>query len=86
VISQFGDLQNPQNGKMRPTQVEQLIQQTADPQSCPETLPVGYETRGAGSESGRAPTCQGGGDGHTSWYGGGEIDAFAAVTNDRSNG
>jgi subtilisin family serine protease len=86
VISRFGDAQNPQNGKMRPTQVEQLIQQTADPQSCPETLPARYETFGAGTESGTPPTCQGGGDGHTSWYGGGEVDALAAVTNDRSNG
>lgn len=86
VISQFGDLRTPQNGKMRPTQVEQFIQQTADPQSCPETLPTGYETFGAGSESGTPPTCQGGGGGHTSWYGNGEVDALAAVTNDRSNG
>ncbi|MBW8765878.1 MAG: S8 family serine peptidase, partial [Geodermatophilales bacterium] len=86
VISEFGDLRTPQNGKMRPTQVEQFIQQTADPQSCPETLPTGYETFGAGSESGTPPTCQGGGAGHTSWYGNGEVDALAAVTNDRSNG
>jgi subtilisin family serine protease len=86
VISRFGDANTPQNGKMRPTQVEQFIQQTADPQSCPETLPAGYATVGAGSESGTPPTCQGGGDGHTSWYGNGEVDALAAVTNDRSNG
>ncbi|WP_176445497.1 S8 family peptidase [Blastococcus mobilis] len=85
VISRFGDLETPQNGKLRPTQVEQLIQQTADPQSCPETLPARYETVGAGSESGTPPTCQGG-DGHTSWYGTGQVDALAAVTNDRSNG
>jgi lantibiotic leader peptide-processing serine protease len=86
VISRFGDADTPQNGTMRPTQVEQLITQTADPQYCPETLPPGYEVVGAGSESGTPPTCQGGGGGHTSWYGNGEVDALAAVTNDRSNG
>jgi subtilisin family serine protease len=94
VISRYGDLQNPQNGTMRPTQVEQLITQTADPQACPETLPVAnagsrigqsYETQFLGSESGARQVCQGNG-GHTSWYGQGQIDAFAAVTNDRSNG
>jgi subtilisin family serine protease len=93
VISQYGDLQNPQNGKMRPTAVEQFITQTADPQACPETLP--NATSGSlagrpyaaftGSESGRVQECQGQG-GHTSWYGQGQVDALAAVTNDRSNG
>lgn len=93
VISRFGDLGTPQNGKMRPTQVEQLITQTADPQACPETLPAAnsgslagrpYE-QFLGSESGAVQECQGNG-GHTSWYGQGQVDAFAAVTNDRSNG
>ena len=40
---------------------------------------------GRGSESGAPQECQGNG-GHTSWYGQGQVDAFAAVTNDRSNG
>lgn len=93
VISRYGDLDTPQNGKMRPTQVEQLITQTADPQACPETLP--NATSGSlagrpyaafvGSESGAVQECQGNG-GHTSWYGQGQVDALAAVTNDRSNG
>jgi lantibiotic leader peptide-processing serine protease len=94
VISQFGDAQNPQNGKMRPTQVEQFITQTADPQVCPTVLPNATSGSQAGrpyatflgSESGAVPECQGGGSGHTSWYGTGEVDALAAVTNDRSNG
>ena len=93
VISRFGDLDTPQNGKMRPTQVEQIITQTADPQACPETLPERQLRLAAGtpyaaftgSESGASQECQGNG-GHTSWYGQGQVDALAAVTNDRSNG
>jgi subtilisin family serine protease len=94
VISQFGDLKTPQNGKMRPTQVEQILTQTADPQVCPESLP--NATSGSqkdrpyatwfGSQSGATQQCQGGGQGHTSWYGTGEADALAALTTHRSNG
>ena len=36
IISRFGDLQNPQNGKMRPQQVQAYVEQTADPQPCDE--------------------------------------------------
>jgi subtilisin family serine protease len=95
VISQYGDLKNPQNGKMRPTRVEQIITQTADPQACPETLPdANAGALGAagvnygeiiGSQSDAPQHCAGNG-GHTSWYGQGQADALAAVTNDRSNG
>jgi subtilisin family serine protease len=93
VISRFGDLKNPQNGKMRPGQVEQLVTQTADPQACPQTLPAANagSIKGrpyaaiTGSQSGAPQRCQGKG-GHTSWYGQGQADALAAVTNDRSNG
>jgi subtilisin family serine protease len=84
VISRFGDLQNPQNGKMRPTQVEQFLEQTADPQTCPDRLPVGYASV-LGTNSGAPQQCQGGGKGHTSWYGNGEVDAFNAVTHSTSN-
>lgn len=94
VISRYGDLSTPQNGKMRPTQVEQIVTQTADPQSCPETLPNATSgslagrpySQFVGSESGALQECQGTGIGHTSWYGTGEVDALAAVTNGRSNG
>jgi lantibiotic leader peptide-processing serine protease len=93
VISRYGDLNSPQNGKMRPTQVEQIISQTADPQACPATLPNANAGSLAGtpyaaftgSESDAVQECQGNG-GHTSWYGQGQVDALAAVTNDRSNG
>jgi subtilisin family serine protease len=95
VISRYGDLDTPQNGKMRPTQVEQIISQTADPQACPQTLPdANAGSLGAagvnygeitGSQSDAPQECTGNG-GHTSWYGQGQVDALAAVTNDRSNG
>ena len=35
VISVYGDASTPQNGKLRPGQVEAIIQQTADPHPCP---------------------------------------------------
>lgn len=93
VISQFGDLKTPQNGKMRPSQVEQFVEQTADPQVCPTTLPDATSgfyagtpySEFTGSQSGATQQCTGG-QGHTSWYGNGEVDAYNAVTNHRSNG
>jgi subtilisin family serine protease len=94
VISRYGDPDTPQNGKMRPTQVEQIISQTADPQACPQALPLAnagsragqsYAADFRGSESDAPQECQGNG-GHTSWYGQGQVDALAAVTDDRSNG
>jgi subtilisin family serine protease len=36
IISRFGDLQNPQNGKMRPQQVQAYLEQTALPLACDE--------------------------------------------------
>src|SRR5215213_6876690 len=41
IVSRYGDLRNPQNGKMRPGQVAALLSRTADPQACPDpdTLP-----------------------------------------------
>jgi subtilisin family serine protease len=83
VISRFGNAQSPQNGKMRPTQVEQYVEQTADPQSCPSTLPAGYLTF-TGVNSGAVQACQGI-NGHTSWYGNGQVDALNAVRHDTSN-
>jgi len=82
IISRFGDLDNPQNGKMRPGAVEQYMQHTADPQPCPTTLPPGYLdfTR----PSGDPQKCQGG-EGYNSWYGSGQINALKAVLHDTSN-
>src|SRR2546421_777054 len=39
IVSRYGDLKSPQNGKMRPSQVAAYLQQTADPQECPTTFP-----------------------------------------------
>jgi subtilisin family serine protease len=81
IISRFGDLDNPQNGKMRPGSVAAYLQQTADAQPCP-TVPPGYAAftrpHPAGQE-GEPQECQGG-PGHTSWYGNGQVNAFRAVT------
>ena len=77
-ISRYGDLNNPQNGKLRPGQVQALIQQTADPQPCPQTLPPGYSAF-VGLNSGLPQTCQGG-TGHNYWYGNGQVNALNAVT------
>jgi subtilisin family serine protease len=78
IVSQYGDAESPQNGKMRPGQVAAYLQQTADPQACPTTLPAGYLAF-TGVNSGAVQQCQGG-PGNNSWYGSGQVDAFNAVT------
>jgi subtilisin family serine protease len=87
IISRFGDLDNPQNGKMRPGSVAAYLQQTADAQPCPTALPPGYAAftrpHPAGTEA-QPQECQGG-PGHTSWYGNGQVNAFRAVTHDGGN-
>ena len=83
IVSRFGDASNPQNGHMRPEQVAAYLQQSADPQVCPGSLPTGYETFTA-VDNDAPQECQGG-SGHTSWYGNGEVDAFNAVTHRASN-
>jgi subtilisin family serine protease len=89
VISRYGDLSNPQNGKMRPGAVAAQIQQTADPQPCPTELPLqgapGSSRANTPYANTRRPSgdlqqCQGG-PGHNSWYGNGRADAFNAVMN-----
>ncbi len=90
IISRYGDLKNPQNGKMRPSQVAAYMQQTADPQDCPTTLPTSNPITGeaylahVGLNSGAVQQCQGG-PGHNSWYGNGEVDALNAVTKNSGN-
>jgi subtilisin family serine protease len=82
IISRFGDLDNPQNGKMRPGSVAANVQQTADAQPCPTVIPPPptYPNR----PDGQPQKCQGG-PGHTSWYGSGQINALRAVTHDTGN-
>jgi len=88
IISRYGDLSNPKNGKMRPGAVSAQIQQTADPQPCPTAFPVaaagtsiaGLPYLAVTRPSGDVQSCQGG-PGHNSWYGNGRADAFNAVMN-----
>ena len=86
IVSRYGDASNPQNGKMRPSQVAAYLQQTADPQACPTTFPstpVPYLSfLGVNSEA--VQQCQGG-PGSNSWYGNGEVDALNAVTKSSGN-
>jgi lantibiotic leader peptide-processing serine protease len=35
IVSRYGDLGTPQNGKLRPGQVEAMLQRTAEPKPCP---------------------------------------------------
>jgi len=83
IISRYGSTSNPKNGKLRPGQVEALLQQTADPQACPETLPQGYFAI-VGDQSGAPQICQGG-SGHNSWYGQGQVNALGAVSHQAGN-
>jgi subtilisin family serine protease len=78
VVSRYGTLSNPSNGKMRPGAVEAVIRNTADPQPCPIALPPGYNDVQPPPDGG-VQTCQGG-TGSNSWYGNGQVNAFAAVT------
>lgn len=80
IISRFGNLQSPQNGKMRPDQVKAYLDQTADPQPCPATLPqTPFPYTVFTRPSGSPQECQGG-PGYNSWYGNGQVNAFNAVT------
>jgi hypothetical protein len=83
IVSQYGDSKSPQNGKMRPSQVAAYMQQTADPQACPTTLPAGYLAF-LGVNDGAVQECQGG-PGNNSWYGSGQVDALNAVTKNSGN-
>ena len=78
IISRYGDSSTPQNGKLRPGQVSALVQRTADPQTCPTSLPTGYADFTQFS-NGFPQRCAGG-PGHDWWYGSGQVDALNAVT------
>jgi lantibiotic leader peptide-processing serine protease len=83
IVSRYGDLSNPQNGKMRPGAVAAILAQTANAQPCPTALPAGYAA--FTQTSGEPQECQGG-PGHNSWYGNGRVDALSAITHDSGNG
>jgi subtilisin family serine protease len=79
IVSRYGSSSNPQ--KLGPGQVAGLLQQTADAQECPTTLPtspINYLDF-VGTQSGTPQTCVGG-PGHNSWYGAGQVDALNAVS------
>ena len=78
IVSRYGNLNTPQNGKMRPDQVKAYLDQTADPQPCPSALPTGYETF-LGADDNMVQTCQGG-SGSNSWYGKGQVNALSAIS------
>jgi subtilisin family serine protease len=78
VISRYGDLQTTQNGKLRPGQVEQIINRTADAIDCPQNP---YNPGGAGVSLAH---CQGGA-GYNGFYGHGQINALRALTEGLGN-
>lgn len=77
IISQYGDFtaNNPNKPHMSPTQVETILQTTANNQPCPEPRTV---TTGPGLTFSTA-TCQGD-TGYNSFFGKGIVDALKAVT------
>ena len=81
IISRFGDAGSPENGKMRPGQVEQYLTQTAIPQDCP---PNPFLFPDFPQTSGEPQECQGG-LGYNGFYGHGEVDALKAIFHDTSN-
>ena len=85
IISQFGNLSS-NKGHMNPGTVQAYLDQTADPQPCPGTLPGptpfsgGLSYSDFVSVSNNAPQHCTGGIGYNSWYGHGQVDALNAVT------
>jgi lantibiotic leader peptide-processing serine protease len=90
IISQYGDFDSNNQNKphMAPTQVESILQITANNQPCPEPATVrqgpgvGFAPTGPFFEF---ATCQGSttggnGDGYTNFFGKGIVDALNAVT------
>lgn len=77
IISQYGDFSsnNPNKIHMSPTQVESILQITANNQPCPTPATV---TQGPGLTFATA-TCQGD-TGYNSFFGKGIVDALNAVT------
>jgi subtilisin family serine protease len=79
IISQYGDFSanNPNKPHMSPTQVESILQITANNQPCPSPNTV---TQGPGTTFGTpTATCQGG-TGNNTFFGKGIVDALKAIT------
>jgi subtilisin family serine protease len=77
IVSRFGG-GSATDASMQPGKVASRLQQTADPQPCPDTLPDGYLTF-VGVNDGQVQTCQGG-IGQNSWYGSGQVNALSAIS------
>jgi subtilisin family serine protease len=80
IISQYGDFEtrNPQMGHLPPTEVESILQITANNQPCPD---AGSFTGGPGFTSADAD-CEGN-TGYNNFFGKGLVDALNAVTEGR---
>jgi subtilisin family serine protease len=84
VISRFGSSSGT-GAMMAPGQVSAFLQNSADPQPCPGSLPTTNPIDGRaylsflGLDDRKVQSCQGGMSSN-SWYGNGQVNAFAAVT------
>jgi len=82
IISQYGDF-TPDNGRkihMSPTQVEAILQRTANNQACVSNIEPVYVAFQLVAE------CQGTAGGYTSFFGKGIVDALKAVTQGPGDG
>ena len=81
VISRFGNLTQQPTTKMPPGAVVALMTSTADAQPCPTALPAGPPVAYIAftDPAGRVQVCSGGAN-HTSWYGAGQVNALAAIS------
>jgi subtilisin family serine protease len=76
IVSRYGRADG-SGARMSPGAVAARLENTADPQACPNTLPPGYLSF-TGTNSGAVQRCQGG-SGFNSWYGNGQVDAANAI-------
>jgi subtilisin family serine protease len=81
IISRFGNKEGEKT--LSPGRVQAYLDQTADPQPCPSSLPPAYSAI-LGFNSELPQVCQGG-TGFNSWYGNGQVNAFNAVTHIAGN-
>lgn len=81
IISQYGDFSSNNKNKphMSPTQVETILQTTANNQSCPSPKTVTQSINPAADRLPATATCQGN-TGQNSFFGKGIVDALKAVT------
>ena len=77
-VSRYGRLAGSDDATMKDDHVAHVLRKTADAQPCPGTLPPGYDAF-VGVDDGKAQSCEGGKN-HNSWYGDGQVNALAAVT------